>query len=569
MKKIILAALASIFLSACINLDYYRSDTMTTAKLASDPGSAVYTTDGLYSMLKDVLMYRGSENSNNVYMRHLFQMTEFRGDNICLSGATSDPLYDATALTDNASTLNTGYFWYVSYKIIYGANSNIQGIVEGTSDLGDYLKGENYFIRAFMHLNLAIFFGKPYMVDKNAPGAVIRNSTDCSTTVRATVGEVYDQVVADLLEADRLMSKGNVSRGDNGYVTAAAAKALLSRVYLQMGEWDKCIAVCDALLGADPTAKLMSTAELPNFYSTTKTAKESIWCIDVSEEDIPTKKGTLASMYYAADAIGGTGWCEIYYSDPLLELYNRYPTDVRYTAFCELMDRKDGYMVTWPIASGSNNFRANALVISGVTKSGDNYTFSYEGNTYTTTAQDKDGNTYPEYYINYEGAETKVYVHPETVNSVALGTRQTYPAYMMKKFSYQDGDPSVASPCILRYGEVVLNRAEAYAHKADVAKALADVNIMRTRAGLSGEALMTAANYATRFPGSDALLDCVLSERRLELCFEGFRALDLIRNKKDIDRQFGGVQPYEVVSYNDDRLQYTIPTDETLVSGVK
>ncbi len=91
MKKTIFLTLVVATLCSC-EMDFYRSDTMTSSQLKDDPGAAVNTTDGNYSMFKDVLTYDGSSYSGNTYIRHYFQMSEFRGDNVCLSGRTSDPL---------------------------------------------------------------------------------------------------------------------------------------------------------------------------------------------------------------------------------------------------------------------------------------------------------------------------------------------------------------------------------------------------------------------------------------------------------------------------------------------
>ena len=49
MKKIIAIValvLAALALASC-NMDFYSSDSMTSAQLAENPSSAVYTTDGI------------------------------------------------------------------------------------------------------------------------------------------------------------------------------------------------------------------------------------------------------------------------------------------------------------------------------------------------------------------------------------------------------------------------------------------------------------------------------------------------------------------------------------------
>ena len=141
----------------------------------------------------------------------------------------------------------------------------------------------------------------------------------------------------------------------------------------------------------------------------------------------------------------------------------------------------------------------------------------------------------------------------------------------MKKFSNMGGGAEhnvLNSPIMIRWSEVILNRAEAYAHNNDEA-ALADVNAIRTRAGLVGEAQMSAGNRAQRgYAGAEGLLDLVLDERRMELCFEGFRPFDLTRNKKAIDRRYGGYNPYELVPYDDKRIPYLIPNEEVTVSHI-
>jgi hypothetical protein len=82
---------------------------------------------------------------------------------------------------------------------------------------------------------------------------------------------------------------------------------------------------------------------------------------------------------------------------------------------------------------------------------------------------------------------------------------------------------------IIRVTEMVLNKAEALAKSSTTinADALTLVNSLRTRAGL---AAWTAATFAT----PQAFVDGILDERRKELCFEGHRRSDLLRNGKSL-----------------------------------
>ena len=82
---------------------------------------------------------------------------------------------------------------------------------------------------------------------------------------------------------------------------------------------------------------------------------------------------------------------------------------------------------------------------------------------------------------------------------------------------------------IIRTTEVLLNKAEALAKSSTTvsADAIVLVNRLRTRAGLTA---LTAAGFAT----PQALVDAILDERRKELCFEGHRRMDLLRNGKSL-----------------------------------
>ena len=204
MKKILTIGIALLTLASC-DMDFYRSDVMTSNMLKANPDAAVYTTDGIYSLFKDNVEYRGKSIDGMEYARLIFQMTEFRGDNVCLSGETSDPLCQQIRYNDYGAQKANYYMWWIAYKVIYAANSNIEAMPEGASSLSDHMLGENYFFRAIGHFHLVELYAKQYALGRDNPGVVLRTSTDCSETHRATVGEVYDQIVLDLQKAMELM----------------------------------------------------------------------------------------------------------------------------------------------------------------------------------------------------------------------------------------------------------------------------------------------------------------------------------------------------------------------------
>lgn len=82
---------------------------------------------------------------------------------------------------------------------------------------------------------------------------------------------------------------------------------------------------------------------------------------------------------------------------------------------------------------------------------------------------------------------------------------------------------------IIRYAEVLLNLAEAEARTAGVSQRAIDLlNAVHGRSDAS--TVYTTADFAS----GDALADAILTERRIELLGEGFRALDCMRLLKDL-----------------------------------
>jgi SusD family. len=142
------------------------------------------------------------------------------------------------------------------------------------------------------------------------------------------------------------------------------------------------------------------------------------------------------------------------------------------------------------------------------------------------------------------------------------------PMYYVNKYSLQEGLINLSSPVYLRLAEMYLIRAEANAKENNVEAALADVNLLRTRAGLPYAALYTPERLAA---SGKTVLDAVLEERWLELAFEGHRAYDLFRNNRSMVRNYPGTHSlnntpttdlHQEVKPTDNRVVFYIPQAE-------
>ncbi len=151
-----------------------------------------------------------------------------------------------------------------------------------------------------------------------------------------------------------------------------------------------------------------------------------------------------------------------------------------------------------------------------------------------------------------------------------VAKRNGYPVWYVLKFSYQEDIASLSSPVILRLSEMYLNRAEANAKLDNDQDAIDDVNLIRQRAGLSGDALYSTGDLK----GRDTVLDVVLEERRLELAFEAHRKFDIFRNDRELERDYPGThlnpsnpgvnmeEETQVIAPDHPRVVFFIPENE-------
>ena len=560
-KTLYLTAVLGMILgfSSC-NLDYFPSDELNANTLLSSEKGAEYIIDGCYAMMKEEYEYV-EYASSNTYVRHYLQDAEFPSDNICLSGQTTDPLAKATwyKMTDNLKNIELP--WWVGYKVIYSANTVIENFKEGESAAGDQLIGEAYFLRAMVHFHLVNLFAKQYTNDPTADGIPLRISTNTEVTTRAKVEEVYNQVTRDLKKAAELMTAPRHS-GHPGYATKNTALGLLSRVYLYEEKNDSVLDVINQM--GDPITHL--DPDYKHYFANALTSKETLLAIvhTVSED---RGSASIGSMYNG----DGGGWGEVYASDPLMALYERYPEDKRLSYIdlqIETDTRQPLYgkpVVFFPIKSDKDDFRSNLFAELKTDASGkycevNGTKYSIHEVKVNGMNEEDPSGEYTAYYVTYGGEKCYARIFQECPLC-----RNTYPNYFVTKYSYQDGHPQLSSPVFLRWAEIVLNRAEANAKLGNAAAALADVNAIRQRAGIGADGMF---ELGTKMHGYTDVLDVVLDERRMELAFEGHRRNDVYRNKRSMDRRYAGTQPWEVIPYTADKIQYPIPFNERSVSGI-
>jgi hypothetical protein len=324
-KFILLILGLPLLIAGCLK-DVNPSDALNTGLLTTTKAGLQQAVNGAYALFKDHVIFNGTEDANNMYLRQYFQLSDFASDDIVCAQTTTDPLYYSFSLDHTPTQTNSRYFWYISYKIINDANTVIESAEKiANPDEGiKQLIGECYFLRAFCHFNLVRLFARPYTQNPSGPGVILRTSTsDEALKARATVQEVYNAIVADAAKGAELM---NQPRGVQ-FGSKEAAWALLSRAYLYEENNDSTAFYADKVIASNRFS-LETAASFLQLFANAMSSRETIFCAAFTTVDDYGKAGSIASMIYSD---GNSGWGEEFASQSLRDTMAEHPEDVRWS----------------------------------------------------------------------------------------------------------------------------------------------------------------------------------------------------------------------------------------------
>lgn len=527
-------------LSAC-DITEYPYDSVTDDDLVSNPSSVEAVTLGNYSYMKNHNFHTAFEYNG-----------EIGSDNVVFSGQSTSSLFYVNNYQRIATNSIITDLWAYSYKLIVSCNKVISMSQEGISPEMNHLIAENYFLRAYCYHQLALTFGKAYHIASDTDPAVpLKLSADQNDYPdRATVKQVYDQVVKDLKKAESLMESSKIEK-NACYANKWAAKALLSRVYLHMHQYKEAEEYATDVIENSDKVLLTNNQYRTMNELVPEANPEAIFAIRMLK-DLDYNKARSADMY---TTIQGDGWGEVYASLPLINAFEKYPEDVRYVFIQPQYASvdKDGKQTQEFFFISENYFYNNDknpardplhrtyYRFQPVEKEGEAYVIKtnaekdyFEYQTPTLLAR-PDGSYYVVARQVYRDTNGEVVGRAEWVeyNVQVQNTmlkRNDYPKYFISKTAYQEQQALLYSPMILRLSEMYLNRAEARYYLNKTAEAISDMNVIKGRAGIP---LYTEAN-------DGELLDAILDECRKEFYQESHRRYDLFRNNKVIDRHYPG-----------------------------
>lgn len=492
--------------------------------------------------------------------------------------------------------------WSGSYKNLYNIHIGMEKIASSgalNEQIKSQLLAECYFFRAWVYFDMEKFWGTVPYVDH---ALSLNENTYLPQTKRETL---FDNMLADLDKSIELFGKMN-GTPEIGMVNINVAKAFKSRVALYAANAasasTKGLFTDDAAglfkfeknaqhyyqIAYDAAKDLIGKYDLePNYEDlftseTAHTSVESIWPVMFKENQRggfnPTEKNGPDGAYYGNSDKKTLSW------DMRSGLF---PTQDLVDCYLQ-KDEADGKWKHW-----WETKQAQDLNIAVTTDKDGNKQYSGSGDNYRKMFENRDQRFYAT--VTYDGAymgpvnnpiyQIQTWIDKTTMNDqrtlkysalhtgyrsqenlstapVNRASCQTITGYYSRKYSHFDqfnDDGSLKktqrTTCYfnIRYAEVLLNLSEAAVNLDKSAEAIAQINKIRERAGMS------AYDGAT---DKQSVYDEVKVERRLEFAFEnpGFRYFDLLRWSEaegktvipELNKVSRGIQIFRVGIHSDE-----------------
>lgn len=192
-------------------------------------------------------MYSGLK-ANHLYGGRYIVYNEVRAENYINLTTNAVTAYLVWNHTTNNNAQEVTGLWSAAYSVINRCNLFIDGMAAGGSEVVGSALAANYvaeakLVRAIAYYNLLQLYARPYWDgDGSRPGVPLRLTGNSGSgdyaIARNTVGEVYQQILADLNDAEAALPL-NYSSAYNNTTRAHrnTAIAFKTRVYLSMRDY--------------------------------------------------------------------------------------------------------------------------------------------------------------------------------------------------------------------------------------------------------------------------------------------------------------------------------------------
>lgn len=242
-KKYIVALLgATLSLTACEKdyLEVVPSNAVSYDQAYSTKDGMEAALTGIIRLMRQAPVNQGAVSHDSYGVPALMMTFDVMGQDVMANSNWFVFQYELD--NKNATYRGTRILWGHAYNLITNANNiiaNAKNLPDATEGEIKSFEGEAKVVRAFAYFNLARVYQHTYLKDRNAPAVPLMLDPATPQTEgkeRATLEQVYTQILADLTEAEQSLS---TARPSKSRINKNVAQGLLARVYLEMGEWQK------------------------------------------------------------------------------------------------------------------------------------------------------------------------------------------------------------------------------------------------------------------------------------------------------------------------------------------
>lgn len=330
-KLFTLAALSLAIAACSMEKINPESGTLTLEQLQDvfekDPSKAEAQFSGMFNkMAKPKGVFPNSSRADDFGFIALLLSNDLEGADAIMPDSNYNWFSVCGEYTSRTPSYANPYLRYAApYNLIADANACI---VQFASDLNKVAQSKA--LRAYAYMELAPFFQVRYVDGKDLPCVplVTEETTDFANNPRATVGEIYDQIINDLSDAIELLSEdGMPARTSKARIDASVAYALRARAYLMMGEHAKALEDANEVVKHYTPASIEEVSH-PSFYNITD--HNWIWGYDMAATTAQINPYCTCTSWmssFCGNGYGPATQCYLYCNNLF---YDKIPaTDVR------------------------------------------------------------------------------------------------------------------------------------------------------------------------------------------------------------------------------------------------
>jgi hypothetical protein len=292
-KWILLVPVIALLFSCAEKLDI-------SPKQEIDAEAALSTPDNIKATLIGAYLTARSTNLFGSQFNEFSELYATTGDMVFL-GTYEEPreFEDKEVTVTNAYVEGT---WNDAYELINTCNTILDPEILAIVDEEDRgtMEGEARFLRGWVLFEMTRFFGLPYEPGQanTQPGVPImltptKDVSDAVNVARNTVNECYTQAINDLIAARDLLPPSN-----DVYATSWAARAVLSRIYLQTGQYSAAAAEANNIIENGPFTLVGHPLQA---FNNSSNSPEDIFSF---QNNVASNTSWLTVMYASLNGMG-------------------------------------------------------------------------------------------------------------------------------------------------------------------------------------------------------------------------------------------------------------------------